>query len=87
MTAAPTGAVLAGAGHALPAPMDQQALWDGFFRDHYADARIARKVWQSAAIRTRRGVVDPTQEDVSGLGPPRGCSASSPRRCRSARRP
>ena len=68
MTAAPTGAVLAGAGHALPAPMDQQALWDGFFRDHYADARIARKVWQSAAIRTRRGVVDPTQEDVSGLG-------------------
>ncbi len=61
-------AAITGAGSALPAPMDQQALWDGFFRDHYADARIARKVWQSAAIRTRRGVVDPTQEDVSGLG-------------------
>ena len=61
-------AAITGAGHALPAPMDQQALWDGFFRDHYADARIARKVWQSAAIRTRRGVVDPTQEDVSALG-------------------
>jgi alkylresorcinol/alkylpyrone synthase len=61
-------ATITGSGSALPAPMDQQALWDGFFRDHYADARIARKVWQSAAIRTRRGVVDPTQEDVSGLG-------------------
>jgi predicted naringenin-chalcone synthase len=63
-----TGAVLTGAGQALPAPMDQQALWDGFFREHYADARIARKVWQSAGIRTRRGVVDPTSEDVSALG-------------------
>jgi alkylresorcinol/alkylpyrone synthase len=68
MTAGPPRAVVTGAGRALPAPMDQQALWDGFFREHYADARIARKVWQSAAIRTRRGVVDPTQEDVSGLG-------------------
>ena len=27
-------AALTGAAHALPAPMDQQALWDGFFRDH-----------------------------------------------------
>ena len=61
-------AALTGAGHALPPPMDQAALWDGFFRDHYADARIARKVWQSAAITTRRGVVDPTSEDVSGWG-------------------
>ena len=61
-------AAITGSGSALPAPMDQQALWDGFFQSHYADARIARKVWQSAAIRTRRGVVDPTQEDVSGLG-------------------
>ncbi len=66
--AVPPRAVLTGAGQALPAPMDQQALWDGFFREHYADARIARKVWQSAAIRTRRGVVDPTSEDVSALG-------------------
>ena len=61
-------AAVTGAGHALPAPMEQQALWDGFFREHYADARIARKVWQSAAILTRRGVVDPTSEDVSCWG-------------------
>ncbi len=61
-------AVLTGAAHALPAPMDQQALWDGFFRDHYADARLARKVWEHSAITTRRGVVDPTTEDISGWG-------------------
>ncbi len=61
-------AALTGAGQALPAPMDQQALWDGFFREHYADDRLARRVWQSSAISTRRGVVDPTQEDVSRWG-------------------
>ncbi len=61
-------AVLTGAAHALPAPMDQQHLWDGFFRSHYADARLARKVWEHSAITTRRGVVDPTQEDISSWG-------------------
>lgn len=61
-------AALTGAAHALPAPMDQEALWDGFFREHYADARLARKVWEHSAIRTRRGVVDPTTEDISGWG-------------------
>ena len=59
---------LTGAGHALPPAMDQQGLWDGYFRDHYNDARLARKVWQSAGITTRRAVVDPTQEDISAWG-------------------
>ncbi|MCW2681239.1 MAG: chalcone and stilbene synthase domain protein [Frankiales bacterium] len=61
-------AALTGASHALPAPMDQQRLWDGYFKDHYADARLARKVWEHSAITTRRGVVDPTQEDISSWG-------------------
>ena len=61
-------AALTGASHALPAPMDQQHLWDGFFREHYNDARLARKVWEHSAIATRRGVVDPTTEDISGWG-------------------
>ncbi len=59
---------ISGVGHALPAPMEQTALWDGFFRDHYADAPLARKVWQHSAIDTRRGVVDPTLEDISSWG-------------------
>jgi len=61
-------ASLVGRGSALPPPMDQQGLWDGYFREHYADDRIARKVWQHSGIRTRRGVVDPTQEDISSWG-------------------
>ncbi|MCW2613962.1 MAG: putative naringenin-chalcone synthase [Frankiales bacterium] len=59
---------LTGAASALPAPMDQQALWDGFFEQHYNGARLARKVWQHSGISTRRGVVDPTQEDISTWG-------------------
>ena len=59
---------LTGAGAALPAPMNQQYLWEGFFKQHYNDARLAGKVWQHSGITTRRGVVDPTQEDISGWG-------------------
>lgn len=61
-------AVITGHGQALPPAMSQQALWDGFFRDHYGDARVARTVWGHAGITTRRGVVDPTKEDISGWG-------------------
>jgi alkylresorcinol/alkylpyrone synthase len=61
-------AVVTGRSRALPPPMDQQRLWDGYFREHYADARLARKVWEHSAIETRRGVVDPTQEDISSWG-------------------
>lgn len=61
-------ASLTGAGHALPAPMDQQGLWEGYFRGHYADNRVARTVWKRSGIQTRRGVVDPTQEDISAWG-------------------
>jgi hypothetical protein len=48
--------------------MRQQALWDGYFREHYNDARLARKVWEHSGIVTRRGVVDPTTEDISSWG-------------------
>ena len=63
-----SSANLTGRGSALPPPMPQQALWDGYFRDHYADDRVARTVWQRSGITTRRGVVDPTSEDISGWG-------------------
>ncbi len=59
---------LVGGAHALPPLMRQSDLWDGFFRAHYADARLARRVWRQSAITTRRGVVDPTREDVSTWG-------------------
>ena len=59
---------ITGAGQALPPAMDQQQLWDGYFRDHYANDRVARIVWEHSGITTRRGVVNPTREDVSGWG-------------------
>jgi alkylresorcinol/alkylpyrone synthase len=68
MTAPLAPAAISGSGRALPPPMDQQALWDGFFREHYNDARLARKVWEHSGIATRRGVVDPTTEDISSWG-------------------
>ena len=61
-------AVVTGHGHALPAPMSQQGLWEGYFRDHYGDARVARTVWQHSGITTRHGVVNPLVEDVSTWG-------------------
>ncbi len=61
-------AIITGHGQALPPAMSQQGLWDGFFREHYGDARVARTVWEKAGITTRHGVVNPVEEDVSGWG-------------------
>ncbi|MCW2500041.1 MAG: type polyketide synthase [Frankiales bacterium] len=61
-------AAITGQGSALPPAMSQQGLWDGFFRAHYADHRLARTVWRHSGITTRRGVVDPTREDISSWG-------------------
>lgn len=61
-------ATVTGHGSALPPAMSQQHLWDDFFDEHYAGARLAAKVWGSAGILTRRGVVDPSSEDISGWG-------------------
>ncbi len=61
-------ATIVGLGSALPAAMSQASLWEGFFREHYADARVARQVWRSAGIVTRHGVVNPAVEDISGWG-------------------
>ncbi len=65
---APLTAAVVGSGSAFPPPMGQQHLWDGFFKEHYNDARLARKVWEHSAITTRRGVVDPAREDISSWG-------------------
>ncbi len=59
---------IAGAGHALPPPMDQAGLWSGFFREHYADASVARRVWERSGVQTRRCVVNPVHEDISCWG-------------------
>lgn len=61
-------ATVAGFGSAVPARYDQRALWDGFFREHYAGSRYAAPVWRHSGVRSRHGVVDPRAEDISGWG-------------------
>jgi predicted naringenin-chalcone synthase len=48
--------------------MRQDDLWDGYFAEHYANNPLAAGVWRTAGIARRHGVVDPTVEDLSGLG-------------------
>jgi len=59
---------IAGIATAVPSPMDQQALWDGFFSKHYDGSRLAERVWASSGVTTRHGVVNPLVEDVSTWG-------------------
>ena len=61
---------IVGFGSAVPAAMDQQELWDDFFTAHFTRAdgtpdRRAARIWRSAGVVTRHGVVDPRVEDVT----------------------
>lgn len=59
-------AELAGIGSAVPdGGADQDELWDGFFSEHFADNRIARRLFESAGVRRRHVVANPLHEDVS----------------------
>lgn len=61
-------AAVTGFGSAVPAVMDQQGLWDGYFERHYDGSQLARRLWSASGITTRHGVLDPRQEDVSTWG-------------------
>jgi len=50
---------------AFPPALSQQALWDGFFGQHYADRRAARLAYFATGIKERHAVVDPRDEDLS----------------------
>ena len=59
-------AVLTGAGSALPAALDQDAAWEGFFAQHYEGVRAARRIFAGAGVRRRHAVANPLDEDLSG---------------------
>ncbi|MGY1771418.1 type III polyketide synthase [Blastococcus sp. SYSU D00813] len=59
-------AVVTGSGSALPASLDQDAAWDGFFARHYEGVRSARRIFAGAGVRTRHAVANPVDEDISG---------------------
>jgi alkylresorcinol/alkylpyrone synthase len=58
--------ILAGIGLCFPPCLDQQQAWDEFFAAHYADNRLARRVWRTSGIDNRHSAVDPRIEDLSG---------------------
>ncbi len=62
------GAMIAGAAQSFPATLDQDQLWDGFFRGHYAGSRVAERVFAAAGVQRRHGAVNPVDEDISGWG-------------------
>lgn len=67
MTAAPGMPTIAGIGVALPgAELSQRAIWDGYFRGHFAGSRTAERIFAAAGVRTRHAAVNPLTEDVSG---------------------
>jgi alkylresorcinol/alkylpyrone synthase len=63
-----TAAVVTGAGAALPAQLEQTAMWDGFFARHYEGVRAARRIFAASGVQRRHAVANPVDEDVSGWG-------------------
>lgn len=60
-------AAIAGIGTALPGPAtDQKALWDGFFRTHFAASPVAERIFAGSGVCRRHTVADPLVEDLSG---------------------
>jgi predicted naringenin-chalcone synthase len=63
-----SAAVVTGAGAALPTTIDQDAVWEGFFANHYAGLRAARRIFTSSGVRRRHAVANPLDEDLSSWG-------------------
>src|SRR6478752_8740292 len=63
-----SSAVVTGAASALPATLDQEMVWEGYFARHYEGVRAARRIFAGAGVRTRHAVANPLDEDLSGWG-------------------
>ncbi len=56
---------ITGFGIALPDPVDQDTLWDGYFARHFAEVPVAGRLFRGAQVRRRHAVVNPVLEDAS----------------------
>jgi alkylresorcinol/alkylpyrone synthase len=63
-----SSAVVTGAGCALPATLDQDAVWEGYFARHYEGVRAARRIFAGAGVTRRHAVASPLDEDLSNWG-------------------
>jgi len=62
-----THASIAGIGVALPPSASQDALWQGYFEQHYAGVArgLAKRIFANSGVRNRHAVVNPLVEDPS----------------------
>lgn len=64
----PAVPAVVGLGVAMPQSRGQTELWDGFFREHFEDRSIARRIFTGSGVDRRHGVIDPMVEDVREWG-------------------
>lgn len=60
-----SAAVLTGQGHAVPAAIGQEEIWNDVFSHRLGGNSLARALFLRAGITTRHTVVDPRVDDVS----------------------
>jgi predicted naringenin-chalcone synthase len=58
-------AQITGAGHAFPARVSQEALWDGYFADYFRGNRVAERIFRATRVDHRHAAVDPVREDIA----------------------
>ncbi|MDQ4118878.1 MAG: type III polyketide synthase [Actinomycetota bacterium] len=60
-------AYLTGLGTSFPGPpLEQQAIWDGYFAARCSDDPVARRIFAAVGVDRRHAAVNPLVEDVSG---------------------
>jgi predicted naringenin-chalcone synthase len=60
-------AYLTGLGTSFPGPpLEQSAIWDGYFAERCGDDPVARRIFRAAGVERRHAAVNPLVEDVSG---------------------
>ena len=60
-------AYLTGLGTSFPGPpIEQPAIWDGYFAARCGDDPVARRIFTAAGVQRRHAAVNPLVEDVSG---------------------
>jgi alkylresorcinol/alkylpyrone synthase len=57
--------MIAGVGSAFPERVEQQELWDKYFRHHFPNGRVHERIFVGCGVRSRHAVANPIVDDVS----------------------
>lgn len=58
-------AVIGGIGSAFPPSVRQDEMWQRFFKQHFANDALARRMFESVGVEQRHAVANPIEEDLS----------------------